>query len=439
MRRHLTSGRMLAAVLASGLVLAVPVAVGAATPDATTGSAAQVTATGAQVTASVNPDGQATTYAFQYGTSTDYGSQSATAHAGSGTSSESVHATLGGLVSGTTYHYRVVATNPSGTTAGSDTTFTTDRTPPAVAASPPSLVTSGAATLTGTVNPHGKATAYAFEYGPTAGYGLQSATTQAGSGSGNVTVHASLSGLVPGTVYHFRLVATSSDGTAASPDAAFSTTGDQPAPGGPLPVVSEAAAAKITANSVQLNGAINPEGPRTTWYFQYGLTGYYGMQTSPRMTSGLGARPVNTTLNGLQSGTTYHFRLVAVSASGLYVGPDHTFTTTLPVRSRPGALFVRTDVRHRHGRVRLVISGHLGLPGTVPASSGCSGAVSLVLMRGRRMIAVHRTFLRPNCRYGLTTSVSSRALARSDRLGLVGRFEGNATLLPTTTHRSVRV
>ena len=89
MRRHLTSGRVLAAVLASGLVLFVPVAVGASTPDATTGSATQVTTSGAQVTGSVNPHGEATTYAFQYGTTTNYGSQTATANAGSGTSSVS--------------------------------------------------------------------------------------------------------------------------------------------------------------------------------------------------------------------------------------------------------------------------------------------------------------------------------------------------------------
>ena len=318
-------------------------------------------------------------------------------------------------------------------------TFTTDRTPPTVGSSPPSLVTSGSATLTGTVNPHGKATTYSFQYGPTTSYGLQSTTTSAGSGSSNVTVHASLIGLVAGTAYHFRLVATSSDGTTVSPDASFSTTGDQPTPGGPLPVVSETAAANVTTNSVQLNGAINPEGPRTTWYFQYGLTAYYGTQSSPQTMSGLGARPVNTTLYGLQSGTTYHFRLVAVSANGLYVGPDHTFTTTRASRSRPRTLFVRTYVHHHHGAVRLVISGYLGLPGTVPPSSGCAGAVSVEIKRGNAVIWLHRTFLRSNCTYKLTANVSSRALARSSRLGIVDRFEGNAMLLPTTTQRTLHV
>jgi hypothetical protein len=430
---------MLAAVLASGLALAVPVAVGASTPDATTGSATQVTTGGAQVAASINPHGQSTTYAFQYGTSTNYGSQTSTADGGSGTTTESVHATLSGLASGTTYHYRVVATNSSGSTAGSDQTFMTNRTPPTVAAGSPSLVTSGSATLTGTVNPRGKATTYSFQYGPTTNYGLQSTSTSAGSGSSNVTVHATLSGLEPGTVYHFRLVAMSSDGTAVSPDATFSTTGDQPAPGGPLPVVSEAAAVNVTSNSVQLNGAINPEGPRTTWYFEYGLTGYYGMQSSPQAMSGLGARPVNATLYGLQSGTTYHFRLVAVSANGLYVGPDHMFTTATAARSRPSTLSVRTYVRHLRGAVRLVIFGYVGLPSTVSASSGCNGAMSVQIKRGSTMIWVHRTVLRSDCTYRLIANVPSWALRRTSRVGIVDRFEGNQMLLPTSTRRSVHI
>ena len=78
---------------------------------------------------------------------------------------------------------------------------------------------------------------------------------------------------------------------------------------------------------MQLNGAVNPEGPTTTWYFQYGLTAFSGTQTSPATLSGLGARAVNAQLSGLQSNSTYHFRLVAYSANGLYVGPDRTFTT----------------------------------------------------------------------------------------------------------------
>jgi hypothetical protein len=440
MRRQLGTGRVIAAVIAGALALAAPVALAASSaPAATTGAASALTTSGAQVSATVNPNGQATTYAFQYGTSTNYGSQTATAKAGSGTTAVSVHATLKGLVSGTTYHYRVVATNPSGTTAGADMTFETAPQPPSVTASPPSIVSTGSATLAGTINPHGKATTYSFQYGPTASYGLQSPVVSAGSGTSAVTVHAAITGLEPGTQYHYRLVALSADGTAASPDAMFSTTGTQAAPGGPLPAVSQTAAVNVGTSSVQLNGAVNPQGPTTTWYFQYGLSGLYGLQTSPQKMSGLGARPVNAIVGGLQSGTTYHYRLVAVSANGLYVGPDETFTTKQAGRAHPRALILHTSVHRRNGGVRLVLSGRLALPPAVTAARACRGAVALEIRRGGTTVGLRRASLRADCSYRLTTTVSAGALHHATRLEVLDRFEGNAMLTPASTRRTVRV
>lgn len=438
MTRCVRKGRILAGALVTALAVSVPAAVGATAPAATTGPASAVSASGAQLTATVNPNGQATTYAFQYGTSTNYGSQTTTTSAGSGSADVTVHATLGGLTSGTTYHYRIVATSPGGTTPGADQSFTTNQRPPSVSASSPSLVTTNSATLAGSVDPNGKPTTYSFQYGPTTGYGLQSPATSAGSGTASVNVHASLSGLTSGTAYHYRLVATSADGTGASPDGTFTTTGDQPAPGGALPVVSGTSVANVTTSSAQLNGAVNPQGPTTTWYFQYGLSGYYGLQSSPSSTSGLGPRPVSAQLGGLQSSTTYHFRLVAYSANGLYVGPDHTFTTATVTRTRP-ALVLRANVHRRRGSVALLISGSLRLPSAVATSGGCRGAVAVEIRRGGTTIALHRAFLRSNCSYQLTAYISAARLHRASRLGVFERFEGNQVLLPATTQRSVRI
>lgn len=103
-------------------------------PAATTGAATAVTATTAGIAASVNPNGRATTYRVEYGTTTAYGSTTAAASAGAGTTATAVTATLTGLTPSTTYHYRVVATNSTGTTTGADAVFTTpaapDRTAP---------------------------------------------------------------------------------------------------------------------------------------------------------------------------------------------------------------------------------------------------------------------------------------------------------------------
>lgn len=70
-----------------------------------------------------------TTYKFDYGTTTSYGS-STTATADSGAIGENnVSAGLTGLTPGTTYHYRLEATNAAGTTLGPDNSFTTGTRP----------------------------------------------------------------------------------------------------------------------------------------------------------------------------------------------------------------------------------------------------------------------------------------------------------------------
>jgi formylglycine-generating enzyme required for sulfatase activity len=94
-------------------------------PTVTTGSATSVTSTSATLTGTVNPNGSDTSYYFQYGTTTGYGSTTTTTAAGSGTGSVSASASLTGLGSGTTYHYRLAATNSGGTTYGADSVFST--------------------------------------------------------------------------------------------------------------------------------------------------------------------------------------------------------------------------------------------------------------------------------------------------------------------------
>ena len=94
-------------------------------PRVLTGSASSVTLNSATLNGTVNPNEEATTYYFEYGTSTNYGSTTSSASAGSGTSAVSVIAAISDLISDTTYHYRLVATNSEGTSYGNDKTFTT--------------------------------------------------------------------------------------------------------------------------------------------------------------------------------------------------------------------------------------------------------------------------------------------------------------------------
>lgn len=100
---------------------------GSNAPVATTNAASGITASAATLNGSVNPEGASTTYQFEYGTTTAYGSfaPASPASAGSGTSAVSESAALSGLAAGTTYHYRIDAANAAGTAHGSDQAFTT--------------------------------------------------------------------------------------------------------------------------------------------------------------------------------------------------------------------------------------------------------------------------------------------------------------------------
>ena len=92
--------------------------------EAQTGTASGVSQTGATILGSVDPNGQATTLIWEVGTTSSYGFsvyRSMDAEA----VSEPVSLDLAGLLPDTTYHYRLVATNASGTVYGADQAFTT--------------------------------------------------------------------------------------------------------------------------------------------------------------------------------------------------------------------------------------------------------------------------------------------------------------------------
>jgi plastocyanin len=101
-------------------------------PTASTDAATSITETGATLKGTVNPNGEATKYVFNYGTSASYGQHSTELTlAAADHTSHPVSATLEGLAPGTTYHFRLVAKNASGTVPGADQMFmTTSPLPP---------------------------------------------------------------------------------------------------------------------------------------------------------------------------------------------------------------------------------------------------------------------------------------------------------------------
>jgi hypothetical protein len=94
--------------------------------------------------------------------------------------------------------------------------------PPRAVTGNASDLTADAATLNGSVVTHGQATNYYFQYGTTTAYGTDT-TIATVAADGDVTTP--ISALAADTVYHFRLVASNSQGTDPSygDDQAFKT------------------------------------------------------------------------------------------------------------------------------------------------------------------------------------------------------------------------
>ena len=93
-------------------------------PVVITNPATNIATNTATLNGKVDPHGLSTTVYFQYGTTAAYGHTSAS-QSKTGNAYQNVSANISGLTALTTYHFRIVGTNNSGTTYGGDTTFTT--------------------------------------------------------------------------------------------------------------------------------------------------------------------------------------------------------------------------------------------------------------------------------------------------------------------------
>jgi hypothetical protein len=207
------------------LALVVATVAAATAPVATTGPAEQVTTSSARVSGTVNPGGATTTYHVEYGTTTAYGLFTRPRDAGAGSEPVSVHATLPALTADTEYHYRIVAENGVGSSAGDDATLRTAAKlrPPGAATGVARPVGATSTSLHGTVDPNGAPTGYHFEYGTTLAYGQSTPSVSAGASDILVRVTVPIAGLRPSTRYHVRLVATNAAGRTVAADRPFTT------------------------------------------------------------------------------------------------------------------------------------------------------------------------------------------------------------------------
>jgi len=194
-------------------------------PVITTTAASAITNSTATVNGTVMANGNTVNVSFEYGTTVAYGTTvTGTPASISGTTVTSSLGNLTGLLPFTTYHYRAVGTIGLFKFYGADLTFTTLALPPTVVTLTATAVGNSDATLRGTINANGQATAASFEYGLTDSYGTTvSALPGTVNGSTVTTVTANLTGLSLNTTYHYRVIGTNIGGTSYGSDITFTT------------------------------------------------------------------------------------------------------------------------------------------------------------------------------------------------------------------------
>jgi uncharacterized protein (TIGR02145 family) len=163
------------------------------------------------------------------------------------------------------------------------------------------------------------------EKGPTI---EKSDRTDDGSGSG--IFHSQVTGVDGGTLYYVRAYAINDAGVGYGTDMSFTTLGS-------APTVLTKNATFIYANSLKLNGAVNPNLLPTKVAFEYGETTSYGSIVSASSNDIITESFVNASISGLKPNTEYHFRVLAENSVGISKGSDiKVFTSPPPIKDVDG-------------------------------------------------------------------------------------------------------
>jgi hypothetical protein len=336
---------LVGAALLASLVLGVTLG-SAAIPTVSVQNAGEVGYTTAKVAGTVDPQGQFTTYRFQYISEAQFqdnltnslpGFEGAPTGVEAGTeTAEGVSGELTGLNPDTVYHLRLAAENGDGPAeAIAAATFETlEVEDPIVSIDPVTTFTGTTAHFSGTVDPNAPSgsldaatkaaykTRWDFQCSPECP-NVKGGFVEAEEGSKGVVADAS--GLEPNTSYEVKLLVSNASGPQSDGPVSFQTAAVGPG--------AETMPAFALGNGTEalVGGRVNPKNAETTYWIEYGTTTAYGTST-PASSAGSGseAKILTQKISGLTPGTTYHFRLVAENATDEISGQDVSFESTPP-------------------------------------------------------------------------------------------------------------
>jgi hypothetical protein len=206
-------------------------------------------------------------------------------------------------------------------------------------------VSATTATLDGVLNPNGVGGPGTYELGTyeflykasgteCQGEGTAPASPGISLGEGKEKISEVLTDLAPDTEYTVCLLVRNEAGEATvGPAVTFTTAVAAPA-------IASESVANVEATAATLEAQVDPDGIATTYRFEYGPTEAYGASTPTSALTGADNvdQGASARINGLQPGSTYHYRVVASnpeSPAGGTVGPDRTLRTPSAPGSAP--------------------------------------------------------------------------------------------------------